>query len=244
MLGITNSLILPCLKFIKDVKFRSWSSNKTTALFYLDWDSFDVILDKKHKKWVNEYWKDELPEERPPILPEELEKYIKELKFAIPSNYIREIQYFSRLAINERNRGISIGETVVREWAHEIIETAIKIAVKMICDCRYDEKTNYFDKDPRSYHVWHLLVYKIWGIQTGRGLLRKISGLEHSEYFYKEYQDDGDTPFNVGRNIVLSWIDMIKEHEGKNEEYYNPVAVKCSCGPKDGCDLCVTTDKK
>ena len=155
----TNSLVFPRLEHIKEVKFSRGPKNDS-HLYELDWTPVDNL-----KSTLGS-------------LPDKYDKLIKGLRFAISGNYLKGIHHFSNLALQERNRSWGY-DTCIRDNLQIVNGSSVETALMLLADCAYDEVNNYwYPHGKGKFFLKPLMVYKFWAFQTGRGIVRRKSGID------------------------------------------------------------------
>jgi len=217
MLKSGSSLDFPRLIYLREEKFKSWSSSDgKTNIYKLDWKHKDEKHRKRHEEHSKRYkrWKD-----LPYIyeLPEPYESWAQSLEFAIPRNYLQEIRRTSKFSLIEW--GIERGfDTSIREMCLEPAISYVAVAFKLIADCIYDKETNCFYKKEDKYIASNVLLYRFWMNQTGRGCVGDHAELwelensinsEHLKGHWKELHEE-----------QKKFINTINEFEKENEKHY------------------------
>ncbi len=169
------------IRLDKTAQFDRPSANKKDLeLYKLDWDSVDEYKNKQHAEWIYG-WKDKLPpdfkDRPPPTLPQHYDVIVKNIVYAVPVNYLREVWHFTSLYVSEWNRERSF-DTTIREMCYQPAIAAINCAFKLLDDCIYDvDKRNWFrssicgDGKINKLALRHLTLYKYWRQFTGDGLV-------------------------------------------------------------------------
>lgn len=218
MFRIPHNFIFPRLVSLKELKFKSWSNQDTTTLYKLDWDTHDSKKLKRHEKRNRECW----PSKDIPfiqVFPEPYESLLKNFRYTIPQNYIEEIRHSTFKAVKEWNMPRHF-ETNIRDICLTPAIEHIKVAFRLLNDCLYDEKENYFLRSPFK-HIFYpqLHLIRFWQHQTGPALI-----LKHSD-FYKVEHHLSILPKLVSKNLeksndskikgVKNFISFAKKHEKK-----------------------------
>lgn len=162
--------------------------HKKGTIYTLNWKQFDQKVRERETKWKEQSW----PETDFNIdnilkLPQEYEDLLNNSQYLIRTSYLASIMHYINLSQFERNQ-YNPFDTCIREYCLKVPEAAVNVAFKLIADCLYDPKTEYFcrDWDIKSFHST-LLLYKFWLFQTGRGLVceRDFADIErlNEEYF-------------------------------------------------------------
>lgn len=203
-----RELTFPPLRFITKVNFSSWSndSKSMTPLYKLDWDEFDRNLAKRIGH--------ELPYK---ALPDEYEKQVRSLKFAISHNYRQGISHHSNLAQAERNRFWPY-DTMVRDICLNVVAEAIRTAFFLLKDCTYDQDTGGFDRSDDRSLFDNMLVWRFWVHQTGRGTVWRKANFDYLELLpgYIEEHDPEQA------NRVREFLENMREHTKSWEVYHPP----------------------
>lgn len=146
----------------------------TSYLYTLDWSEVDKQKSEKFFEWFKNYRSDfEKPKHAPKTLPDNFEKWIKNIAFRIPENYLREIEHFSCLFQTERVRR-RLFDTVIREKCLEVAEQAADCAFMMLVDCAISMQGEHI----RRKVLKSALLFKFWAHKTGNGLIKEISGVD------------------------------------------------------------------
>jgi len=159
MLGTTNALIFPRLKFLGKVNFGI-SKKEERNLYKLDW----YHLDNKESNMSS--------------LPSKFNNFTKDLTFVISAHYMKAIKHFANLALKERNISWSF-DTCIRDNICCVSQACVETAMMLLADCTYDKKREYWMPcEEGRYFVKPLLIFKFWAFQTGRGLVRSKSKID------------------------------------------------------------------
>ncbi len=225
MLSVTNSLYFPKLSYLEQVHFGSWSDsenkNSTCSLYYLDWSLKDQKCEDAHLKWLCQYHPDK---HCPfyPSLPEDIDMWIKNMKFAIPLNYMEEIRRNAKRGLYEWDIYREF-DTSVREFCLNPAISHIYVAFYLIADCAYDPKENYFYRGDDKVLIPHALAYKFWAHQTGIGCLAEhadIDSLRNWANFDDTVLSHSTKDLYEKANVCREFLEKIKTHEKKWEEQY------------------------
>lgn len=194
MLGTntSKSLLFPKLKFQKKVNIHGTGWDKDTVIYTLDWSKTDEQKERLFNSWkTNNH-----PDKKVwyvSTLPEPYDTLIKNLQFTIDGKYLREINRMSHNAFYEWNMQRSF-DTMIREMCLEPAISFAQVAFRLLGDCIYNSDTNYYERDSTlRLIVPHLMLYKFWAHQTGRGLLREhsmFSKLENKPKLKKETEEE------------------------------------------------------
>ena len=233
MLGRNHSLYFPKLSYQKHVSFGSWgnSNDKKSScpVYKLDWSYKEQKCQEDHDKWLKQCH----PNKKIPLhpdLPQKYEEWVKGMLFAIPNDYLKEIREHSQRGLAEwdKERGF---DTNVREYCLKSAIAHIDIAFYLIGDCAYDPEENYFYRGDDKFLLHHVMGYKFWSNQTGRGLIKHHSGL-----------DELETRFVTGfvcrdgsirklkdpdrQSIIKEFLDDIRELEDLRDEAMKNISVE------------------
>lgn len=212
MLSLHHKLYFPELKYEGKRNFKSWGSSKQTSIFSLNWKSFDSSLIIDHHIWVDQCGKSIKFTE---ALPHKYEKWLNGFLFSIPENYLNEIIRCSRIAMMEWSRALPF-DTNIREMCMETAETYIKIAFKLIADCAYDSKKNYFYRGVDKSILSNVMRYRFWTHQTGSGLIWKKAEFHNIQETLRGLKESGID--NALADLYSITIDDFLDHEaGKSE---------------------------
>lgn len=163
MLGLGGSLRFPHLSWVEAVDIHT--NNEKIPCYTLNWGPLDEI---------------KCPYAVP--LPEKY-LWMSEGAFAIRGNYGQAIAHYAQLALIEAAKVSMFGlDTMMRETSHKVSEQAVFTAFRLLADCDYDPKTQYWSRAPERLILPYLLAWRFWQKQTGRGLLwekAKIPELIH-----------------------------------------------------------------
>lgn len=205
MLSLRNNLLFPHFIHQGEVSFKSWSdSQKTTDIYKLDWDPIDNTRKERCLKDA-----DTSEVIFPGTLPEPYDSWVKDMLFAIPNMYMEEIRRCARLALIEWGASRPF-DTMIREICLEPAIYYVYVSFRLIADCLYDEKTEYFYRGEDKSFATQAMLYKFWSFQTGWGLIR-----DHAQFRRII------TPHLYNTNILVrKFIKTINEHEKK---HFKPV---------------------
>lgn len=183
MLKFFRQLYFPTLVRVGEVNFKVWpdSPKKTTDLYRIDWTNKE-----KTKKKTEDTRNHQI--EMSEVLPGRYESFIQDLRFIIPSQYMKEIRRISRKAFMEWTEE-RVFDNRIREICLEPAISAIRVALELIADCTYDQTENYFYRGYDKIIIPYLLAYKFWLNQTTPALIRQYSGWERLEH-YSKYKGD------------------------------------------------------
>jgi hypothetical protein len=200
-------------------------------LFKLDWDSVDQYKADQYAQWKQEYWEKTNTGEsaRPGTLPPEYDAKIKNLLFALPNSYRREIEHLARLFMSEmtRSRGF---DTCVRERCLQPAIAAINTAFYLLDDCLYNEETEGWYRSQFKRLYLHAMQYKFWRGYTGRGLVYDHAGLDKLDESLQELgiemdvdaidsgeEDSGD---REQHNLYAAFLDSIRRWQDEQETFW------------------------
>ena len=222
MLNYTSPLHFPHLKYVRSVALGK--GHNSTPLYTLDWGYKHRKCEASHKKWLKDYHPDKnIPFY--PSLPEKYDRWMQNLTFAIPFDYLSEIQRNSRRGLEEWNihRGF---DTNIREKCLEPGISNIYIAFYLIADCAYDETENYYYRGHDSQLIPHALAYNFWAHQTGRGCIRdhaKLYELQRTIDLHSKYVEK-KMGFIISTETLRAFedfLDEIRAHEAAWDEAVN-----------------------
>ncbi len=242
MLSKEHSLFFPKLKLIREGQLvrkesKKESSGRPINIYKLDWTKQEEIIKKKHEDWNKQCW----PNKNIPFvgqLPEEWDKWLKDLVFAINYDYLREIQHLTQLALSEWNRP-RLFDTMVRELCLSPSISMIRCAFFLIGDCVYDEKNKWYASFGKTSLAEYIMIYKFWSYQTGRGLLWYNARLDKLEERMDKLEERiKNRKASIG-NIDLQFIkygkkllEDIKEYEKVLNDSYKVLQIsekECKC---------------
>jgi hypothetical protein len=176
----TVTYAFPRLVFLKDVSFKGWSDpNKTTKLYKLDWDGFDEVIKKRHTEHNAKCW----PTSTIPLIQKfyiYYEDLLQSLKFALPTSYLNEIRRVTQAAEIEFSINRNF-DTNIREMCHKPAISYTQVAFNLLCDCIYDEATNFYYRAENKYLIAPMLMFRFWQHQTGTGMIEKFSDFDELE---------------------------------------------------------------
>lgn len=145
-------LFIPRLIFLDATK-------SAAAVFKLDWDK----VDEHKRRRSNEI----------ETLPAEYDNFVKQAVYSISTSYQVEIEHCTLLYYTERHR-IRHFDTMIRDMCADIGRAAINCAFKLLVDCAYDNGNHCWFRGNQHYDrlmLRHLLLYKFWRENVGRGLV-------------------------------------------------------------------------
>lgn len=213
MLTYTHPLYFPQIVFTGTVY-------KDTRIYILDWTKKDEICLKKHTEWNTKYWpQQQLP--FMPSLPQEIDTWIVNMKFAITNDYRKEICRNARQCLEEWNVKRSF-DTSIREYCLQTAETHAFVAFYLLEDCAYDviNQCYYRQEHDDKFLIKHALAYKFWAHQTGRGCIRQNSKLDELEkYVCGDYFVLGAYEnIRTKSNMASEFLDQINKLEKRLEK--------------------------
>lgn len=218
MLSVVSPLYFPKLKKIDEISIglRSERSDegKVTSIYSLDWSLQNKIKEEHYIKWRSSTSDMKFPGD----LPKEYEEMLGKIIFAIPFHYLQRIRYYAKLGFELWNEKNSF-DTNIREMCLKPSISSVEVAFKLIADCIYDKKTNYFYRGDDKVIISRVMLYKFWNHQTGRGLLE-----DHADF-------DGMMCWK-DRECVKKFIEAIKKFREKLDEAYGLAVDEA---PVEGC---------
>jgi len=233
MLHVSQPLYFPSLHRFGETTFKSHSdSENVTGLYTLDWDKVDKTKKESFMKWKTTRTSDA---KFPGTLPEEYDNWVKQLTFAIPRHYLKEITSNTYKALIEWSSEYPF-DTNIREMCLVPAIGHVYVAFDLIADCLYDATTNYFSRDPKKTITAQVMLYKFWSLQTGRGLIRDHAKFDKIEWLAKadsRFSDDS-TKFQV-----RSFFKAIDAYEKELDKVY-AVVIAESGSKLQACDDPIT----
>lgn len=231
MFKLRRSFVFPRLVSLSDVKFKSWSQQDSTTLYKLDWESFDQEIYRRHQEWNRQCW----PAKELPITQQFAEPYetlLKNFRYTIPAHYLEEIRRSTQKSLVEWNQERHF-DTNIRDLCLGPAIAHIKVAFELLCDCLYDEGTNYFLRSPHKHTAFvPLHLIRFWQHQTGSGLILNRAGfaevekaLRFRENRQPENSDDSET--SELRHFVM----FAKDHSKKLSE--ENIQIQMDRAPKE-----------
>lgn len=194
MLGFGHSFVFPKIRYYNESKFKSWSSDQEGCNIYtLDWK----IVDPKGDGWFRMK-----------------EPYCKitEGPFAIPPHYLEGIRHYSRLAKIEWSKRWGY-DTNIREMCLVPGIEAANTALKLVADCAYDEKKDYFDRSVYKPVRKYAMMWRFWQYQTGWGCVRSHAHISDLEQHASAYN-----PTPQEEATIQGFLELTKEFEGHQAE--------------------------
>lgn len=223
MLSFHRKLYFPELKYEGTRNFGSWGSSKKTSIFSINWKPFDSRLLIDHRIWVDQCHRGK-PIKFTEALPKKWDTWLNGFLFAIPEKYRDEIHRCSRLGMLEWCRALPF-DTNIREMCMETAETYIKTAFKLIADCAYDSKKNYFYRGADKTVLSNVMLYRFWTHQTGRGLIWGKAGFNGITQDLKTLLDTRIINGEFSDEIVDLYsiiIDDFLDHVANERNAYQP----------------------
>jgi hypothetical protein len=224
--------VFPHLIYLKDVKFKGWGSDgkdKSTRLYRLDWEGLDIFKQQQHAEWNKKYWPNTIVSINFRLDPY-YEDLLQSLRFAIPNHYLEEIHEQTQNAVTEWAKERRF-DTVIREDCLKPAIEHAKVAFELVCDCVFDEKTNYYLRADNKYILAHLLLYRFWMGQTGRGCVQEHAGFPYLEERLKWLNDDATKLYEAA--AIDRLFNAIKTYETGLDGCYSKIQA----------ELCPSTDK-
>ena len=219
MLSYTSALYFPKLSYLENVRFGSWGNTTKPGgycpLYRLDWTKKDQKCEDDHEKWLRQCSPTrDFPLH--PCLPDYIDAWLKNQKFAIPHHYMDEIRRNSKRGLEEWGMERSF-DTNIREFCLKPAIAHIYTAFYLIADCAYDNAENYFYRGDDKIIIPHALAYRFWAHQTGRGCVRDhayFSKLEH--WAAIDPMVEASMPsFATQAKECRTFLQEMKEHEEK-----------------------------
>jgi hypothetical protein len=176
MLNFHNVLHFPRLVWVNKITFTS-ANSKQCSVYKLDWEKFDQVMYDQWAEWKKNAQSSKL--EWKYALEPEYERILHETRFALPKSYLDEIHRMCTQAMVEWNMERSF-DTNIREMCLEPAICFIKCAFKLLSDCIYDPEKNYYSRNyDQDLLVPHILMFRFWQHQTGRGLVENHADFDH-----------------------------------------------------------------
>jgi len=217
--------VFPHLIYLKDVNFKkagppgSKGKDTTTSLYRLDWENLDLFKQQKHAEWNKTQWPNSIVS-----IDFKLDSYyedlLQSLRFALPHHYLDEIHEHTQKTVSEWSKERRF-DTVIREMCLQPAIEHARVAFGLVCDCVFDEKTNYYLRADNKYILVHLLLYRFWMGQTGRGCVQR-----HAEFpWLKERLERlRNTPETLHEFTALEkFIKAIDDYETKLNQCYEKI---------------------
>jgi hypothetical protein len=225
-----SSPVFPHLFFVKDASFGSWnySLSKTTKIYKLNWNNFDDIILKRHQEFNQKCW----PNQSIPIVQKfdpHYEEILQSLKFAVPIHYMDAIHDATNSAMSEWNKERRF-DTNIREMCLQPAIKFVEVAFRLLCDCAYDEITNYFYRAENKYLLPHLLLFRFWQNQTGAGLIEEHAGFGELQlklsWLKKQFLETQDDPTKTTRRMPRDGEEEEIKHLEKFLHSFNEQSTK------------------
>lgn len=216
MLRFSRPLFFPQLVHLEDVIFKSWSGDSgSTPIYKLDWGPVDERKAKSYN--FGDF---------PGTLPKTYDDWVKNFLFAIPTNYLDQINYSVRQAVFEWNAELRF-DTMIREICLSPAISHIQVAFKLIADCLYDKETNYFYRNPDKKVAPHAMLYKFWAFQTGEGLIREHSAFNRIEPLVSKDPAHNDDSISFTCRTFLNDIAAFEKEAFKSRVFGETVTGPC-----------------
>ena len=224
MLTIRHSLSFPKIIFVKEAFL--YRTTKTTGrkskrktkekayLYKLDWSKKDKSCKERETKMLRVVRKPKGGIRTVPfidLIPKSVDRWLKELVFAIDDDYMQGIRRNSRKGFDEWNEERPF-DSAIRDMCLMPAEKFIEVAFRLLDDCIFDEKKHYWYTGPKKWIIWHALVYKFWAHQTGNGLLSRFA---HFEDLWKIPNDDGNIYSKEQRNETKIFLEAVGKQYDK-----------------------------
>lgn len=206
-----GNLLFPTIIYLDEKLIKIGNEKRFFHICKLDWSYSDKKKKEDYEKWlknhnegIHRYYGD---------LPEEYDKYVKEQKFLLNGTYLHEIKRTATQGYIEWATERHF-DTSIREMCLKPAQSFIEVSFKLLADCIYDEKTQYFSRDEKRYILDNMMLYKFWQHQTGRGLVKFYAEIDELED-----QINSDFYRNIyGQNRIIETKKFIDELN-KYEEY-------------------------
>jgi hypothetical protein len=237
MLKLYHQLYFPVLKYEGSVKFnrpiKTNAKNKETTIFSLDWFKKESITRQKHEKWLQKTHLDKnisFIED----LPQKWDDYVRTRVYAIPAHYLDKIREESWKGLTEWNNShINSFDTMIKEICLIPALAHIKVVFKLLADCVFDGSISNWENGNRyysrsledNYLLSHLLIYKFWSHQTGRGLLyfnADIEKIEQQKERLKKGIDGQNNSVEVIK-VLDDFLTDLEKHEQKKDRAYKSI---------------------
>lgn len=216
-------LIFPTLKHEGEVSFDKGNrtgARKNTSIFSLDWSKKEPKLQETIPNAMKHItFKD---------LPDKWDEYVKSRIFAIPVNYLDEIHHHSQQAASEWNRSPLSFDTMMRDICISPAKGHVTAAFKLLWDCVYDVETEYYSRNfLDQLTLDHLMIYKFWSGQTGRGLLWKNAEMDEIEFILNDKFNwkDGENESDHKTSTLQGLLDDMRHHEEEREKKYEEYGI-------------------
>jgi len=202
-----NSLLFPRFVFQEEVTLR----DSKVPFYKLHWDEIDKIRRERFVKSIADGVEGIPVENLYPFttLPHPYNKWVKDMTFAISNTYMEEIRRYARLGIFEWSRHKPISDTMIRDICLEPAIQYIYVAFRLIVDCMYDKKVQYYYRGPDKAYAPQALLYKFWSFQTGSGLIKDHAQFRRIENFVEK------STYWAPKPEIEKFFEVIKIHEKK-----------------------------
>lgn len=189
MLKKVHNLYFPEMVCVGETSLKiNDEESRTLPIYKLDWTEKEIAVGKKHEAWLRKYH----PDTKMSIvgfygneLPSPYGSWINEMQYVISPEYKREIRRCAEQALGEWNIKRPF-DTSIREMCLGPAIEFVKIAFRLLADCAYDPKTNYYYRKSDKRILSPALLYKFWINQTGGGMTWFHAGLDYLERLLKE----------------------------------------------------------
>ena len=163
MLRLSHSLSFPLLLRVGETEFSSWQEKgNSTTLYRLDWSRLDSEREQRWLKWHSEARSSDqkfVLATYPGSLPEPYDSMVKAMIFSVPGKYLDEIRRNCRMAAVEWATERHF-DTMIREVCLKPAIAYAYTAFRLLTDCLYDPKTNYFSRQDEKAYAPQALLYK------------------------------------------------------------------------------------
>ena len=178
----TKAISFPCLvKEDAGSHLSHPTRERPFALYTIDWEQFDQKKEDDFYKWIAQYHPTSKGQYIEGI-PQKYNEIFSNLVFGLDEEHLNEIHHCIRMAYVEWSRKRHF-DTVISEICSEPAISYIYVAFRLLCDNIFDVHKKEFVYgrwvEDASYHV---LLYKFWHRQTGRGILWNRSKMERIEW--------------------------------------------------------------
>ena len=228
MLRLSGSIHFPSLLRVGETQFKSWQeTGMSTTLYRLDWSRLDS---EREQHWVKKLSERHTSDQTfiladyPGSLPEPYDLWVKSLIFSIPSRYLDEIRRVSRMAAIEWATERHF-DTMIRDICLSPAIAYVYVGFRLLADCLYDAKTNYFYRGENKIIAPQALLYKFWAGQTGRGCVRDHAAFRKIQGSVCSCKgDQGCSTCHA----VREFLKAIDEYEERLEKDFPPTVVSGS----------------
>lgn len=177
MYKLEKELYFPRLNRIGETTFKSWGeTQKTTNIYKLNWHWKETILRERHVKWL----KQNHPHLDIPFIDDLSEPYnqwMKKMQYALPVKYLHEIRRCAQMANVEYNIFRPF-DTSISDMCLDPGIKFVYVAFRLVADCAYDPKTEYFYRGEDKAFLTNALLFKFWINQTGRGMVWQYAEMD------------------------------------------------------------------